>query len=402
MQRQPLYTAATVSAANEPMIPLSETTLGEEEAQAAADVVRSGWLTQGERVAHFERSFAAMVGTKHAIAVANCTLALELALDAVGVRPGDEVIVPALTFVATANAARRLGAIPVFADVTSEDDLTMSPADVARKRTAKTKAICPVHYAGYAADIDGIRAAAPGVAIIEDSAHAPGATLGAKQCGALGDVGVFSFFSNKNMTTGEGGMLTTDDDSLAATLRLSRAHGMTTSTLDRHRGHAFTYDVARVGTNARMDEIRAAIGTIQLRKLVAANAHRAQCTEWYRALLANVDGLQVPFAKHSRGASSHHLFVVLLPPAVDRSKVMASLRAQGVQSSIHYPPTHRFTAYQGQPSDVAITDRVASRILTLPLFSTMTRAQVERVCTALQNALRAASSDPGSFADQPA
>ncbi|MFO0557463.1 MAG: DegT/DnrJ/EryC1/StrS family aminotransferase [Polyangiales bacterium] len=369
------------------MIPLSETTLGEEEAQAAAEVVRSGWLTQGERVAHFERAFAAMVGAKHAIAVANCTLALELALDAVGVRAGDEVIVPALTFVATANAARRLGAVPVFADVASEEDLTMSPADVARKLTAKTKAICPVHYAGYAADIDGIRAAAPGVAIVEDCAHSPGATLGSKGCGALGNVGAFSFFSNKNMTTGEGGMLTTDDDALAVTLRLSRAHGMTTSTLDRHRGHAFTYDVARVGTNARMDEIRAAIGAIQLRKLAAANAHRAQCTEWYRALLADVAGLEAPFAKHARGASSHHLFVVLLPATVDRTKVMASLRAQGVQSSIHYPPTHRFSAYEGLAADVAVTDRVASRILTLPLFATMTRAQVERVCAALKRAL---------------
>lgn len=370
------------------MIPLSETTLGEEEAQAAADVVRSGWLTQGERVAAFERAFAQMVGCKHAIAVANCTLALEIALEAVGVRPGDEVIVPALTFVATANAARRIGAVPVFADVTSEADLTLSPSDVASKLSGKTRAICPVHYAGFACDIDAIRAASSGVAIVEDCAHAPGATLGDKGCGALGAVGAFSFFSNKNMTTGEGGMLTTDDDALAAAMRLCRAHGMTTSTLDRHRGHAFTYDVARVGTNARLDEIRAAIGAIQLRKLAAGNARRAACVARYRANLSAVPGLGIPFASHARGASANHLFVVLLPEGTDRAAVMTALRASGVQSSIHYPPTHHFSAYEGVDARVPTTDRVATRLLSLPLFSTMTDAQVDRVCAALEAALR--------------
>ncbi len=369
------------------MIPLSETTLGEEEAQAAADVVRSGWLTQGERVAAFERAFASMVGAKHGIAVANCTLALEIALDVVGVRAGDEVIVPALTFVATANAVRRMGAVPVFADVESEDDLTLSPSDVARKVTEKTKAICPVHYAGWAADIDAIRALAPGVAIVEDCAHAPGATLGERGCGTLGSVGAFSFFSNKNMTTGEGGMLTTDDDALAATLRLARAHGMTTSTLDRHRGHAFTYDVARVGTNARMDEIRAAIGAIQLRKLQGANEHRARCVAAYRERLRSVRGLQIPFSSVTRGRSAHHLFVVLLPSDAERAAVMAGLRERGVQSSIHYPPTHRFTAYEQSAADVPVTDRVASRLLSLPLFATMSEEQVERVCAALTDVL---------------
>jgi dTDP-4-amino-4,6-dideoxygalactose transaminase len=382
-----VYTAATVSTVNEPMIPLSETTLGEEEAQAAAAVVRSGWLTQGERVAAFERAFAAMVGTRHAIAVANCTLALELALEAVGVRAGDEVIIPALTFVATANAVRRLGATPVFADVASEDDLTMCPRDVARKRTERTKAVCPVHYAGWAADVDAIAGGAQGAAIVEDCAHAPGATLGARGCGALGAVGAFSFFSNKNMTTGEGGMLTTDDDALAAAMRLTRAHGMTTSTLDRHRGHAFTYDVARVGTNARMDEIRAAIGAIQLGKLQAANSHRAARVARYREALASVRGLEIPFSSVTRGASAHHLFVVLLPEGTDRAKVMAALRERGVQSSIHYPPTHRFSAYESVPADVPVTDRVAGRLLSLPLFATMTDEQVARVCEALKAAL---------------
>ena len=376
-----------MTAATLPMITLSETTLGEEEAQAAAAVVRSGWLTQGERVAAFERAFAVMAGTPHAIAVANCTVALELALEAVGVRAGDEVIVPALTFVATANAVRRLGAVPVFADVTSEDDLTMSPQDVARKRTKKTRAVCPVHYAGWAADVDAIARAADGAAIVEDCAHSPGATLGRRACGALGAVGAFSFFSNKNMTTGEGGMLTTHDEALASSLRLARAHGMTTSTLDRHRGHAYTYDVARVGTNARMDEIRAAIGAIQLRKLPANNALRAERVRWYRERLSSVDGLELPFSHVSRGESVDHLFVVLLPPGRDRGAVMSALRADGVQSSIHYPPTHTFKAYEGFEAILPVTDRVTPRLLTLPLHPTLERAQLDRVCDALVRAL---------------
>jgi dTDP-4-amino-4,6-dideoxygalactose transaminase len=372
------------------MIPLSETTLGDEEAEAAAAVVRSGWLTQGARVAAFEEAFAAKTGAKHAIAVANCTLALELALDAVGVRPGDEVIVPSLTFVATANAVRRLGATPVFADVTSEDDLTLSPSDVARKRTSRTRAVCPVHYAGFAADVDAIARAAEGLALVEDCAHAPGATLGARAVGTLGDVGAFSFFSNKNMTTGEGGMLTCSDDGLAAALRTMRSHGMTTSTLDRHRGHAYTYDVTRVATNARMDEVRAAIGAVQLRKLADGNARRAQCAQWYRERLSKRGDLCLPFASFDRGVSAQHLFVVLLPERCERAAVMAALRAQGVQSSIHYPPVHRFSAYASareHDRSLPVTERVSGRLLSLPLWSSMTLAHVERVCAALDEAL---------------
>jgi dTDP-4-amino-4,6-dideoxygalactose transaminase len=387
------------------IVPLAETTLGEDEARAAADVVRSGWLTQGARVAAFESAFAAMVGVPHAVAVANCTVGLELAYDAVGVRPGDEVIVPALTFVATANAARRLGATPVFADVTSERDLAIAPADVARRLSPRTRAICAVHYGGFPADVDALRALArdAGVALIEDCAHAPGARHRGVACGALGDVAAFSFFSNKNLSTGEGGMVTTTRDDIAARVRLLRAHGMTTTTWDRHRGHAFSYDVAAVGTNARMDEIRAAIGLIQLGRLSAGNAARATCVAHYRARLADVPGLTIPFADRadtsdtsdtsntSNGTdgttSAHHLFVVLLPPGTDREAVMTALRARGVQSSIHYPPTHRFSAYADSSPALPVTDAVFPRLLTLPLFSSMTTAQVDVVCDALRAAL---------------
>ncbi len=371
-------------------IPLSDTTLGEEEARAAAEVVRSGWLTQGERVSTFERAFAEMVTARHAVAVSNCTVGLEMAYGAVGVQPGDEVIVPALTFVATANAARRLGATVVFADVRSSDDLCIDPDDVRRKLTNRTRAVAAVHYAGFAADMVALRAITESarIALIEDCAHAPGTRTTAGACGALGDVGAFSFFSNKNMTTGEGGMLTTASDDIAERLRLMRSHGMTTTTWDRHRGHAFTYDVTSVGTNARMDEIRAAIGLIQLGRLVEGNGRRAACVARYRECLAGVPGLGIPFAAHPIDGVSHHLFVVLLPSDADRVEVMTALRAAGIQSSIHYPPTHQFSAYRDAAVSLPVTDAVATRLLTLPLFSSMTDAQVDEVCAALRAALR--------------
>jgi dTDP-4-amino-4,6-dideoxygalactose transaminase len=377
-------------------IPLTDVTLGDEEAEAAAAVVRSGWLTQGEGVAAFEREFAAMVGAPHAVAVNNCTVGLELAYAAAGVVAGDEVIVPALTFVATANAARRLGATAVFADVTSADDLCVSPRDVADKVTARTRAVVAVHYAGFAADVAALRAAldargASHVPIVEDCAHAPGASArdGAARCGDLGHVAAFSFFSNKNMTTGEGGMLTTRDPDVAAALRLLRSHGMTTVTWDRHRGHAFTYDVARVGTNARLDEIRAAIGRVQLRKLAASNARRAEVVAWYREA-TSARGVETPFTKGRYGDGSHHLFVVLLPDGTDRLKLMAAMREGGVQTSVHYPPTHRFTAYADTPASLPVTDAVAARLLTLPLGPSMTRAQVDRVMEVFDAGLAAA------------
>lgn len=385
------------------VVALSETTLGEEEALAAAEVVRSGWLTQGERVGAFERAFAEKVGVPHAVAVANCTVGLELAYDAAGVGPGDEVLVPALTFVATANAARRRGAIPVFVDVVSEDDLTMDPGDAAQKITKKTRAIVPVHYAGFAADMRALDAVAKGAAavLVEDCAHSPGAMEEpahvalrpkagpARATGALGALGVFSFFSNKNMTTGEGGMITTLDEATAVRVRALRSHGMTTGTWDRHRGHAYTYDVVEVGTNARMDEVRAAIGKIQLGRLDGANAKRRALVRAYRARLAgNVPGLAIPFTERDLGASSNHLFVVLLPEGTDRLAVMAALRAKGIQSSIHYPPTDGFTAYASAERDaLPVTHRVAGRLLTLPLYATMTEAQVDLVCDALVAAL---------------
>lgn len=370
-------------------IPLFELELGEEEIRAVESVLRSRWLTMGERIQEFERTFAVFTGSRHAFAVSNCTAALHLANMALGIGPGDEVIVPSLTFVATANAIRYVGAKPVFAEVIAETDWTISPADIERKITPHTRAISVVHYAGFPCDMEAIRAIADkhGLAVIEDCAHSPGATLANRALGTLGDVGCFSFFSNKNMTTGEGGMIVTDRDDLAAAFRGLRSHGMTTMTLDRHKGHAFTYDVTALGYNYRMTEMHAAMGIEQLKRLPGWNAQRSECVAWYREALGDLPGITVPFVEH-RGSSAYHIMPVLLPAGVERQAVMESLRARGIQSSIHYRPIHTFSAFANEPaSGLALTETIGARALTLPLFPAMTRAQVETVVAGLRAAL---------------
>ena len=251
-------------------VPLADVVLGPEEIEAVTQVLQSGWLSMGPKTQEFEARFAQFLGVKHAFAVANGTAALHLACEVVGLSPGDEVLCPALTFVASANAILYTGAKPVFVDVTGPHDLNLSPEDAAAKVTARTRAIMVVHYGGYPVDLDAIAALARrrGLAIIEDCAHAPGAVYhsaqGPRSAGTLGDVGCFSFFANKNMTTGEGGMVVTNNDELAGKIKTARSHGMTTLTWDRHRGHSFSYDVVAKGYNYRLDEMRAALGLVQL------------------------------------------------------------------------------------------------------------------------------------------
>ena len=234
-------------------------------------------------------------------------------------------------------------------------------------------------------------AASGGFAVVEDAAHAPGATLDGRPCGSMGAIGCFSFFSNKNLPVGEGGMLVTNDDDLSERLRLLRSHGMTTLTWDRHRGHAHSYDVVAHGFNYRLDEIRAAMALVQLRRLADANAERARVVERYRALLDDVEGISLPFRRQPDGASSsYHLAVALLPPDVDRGEVREALAARRIQTSVHYPPIHSFTAFRElSPRPLPRTDALAERILTLPLYPHLTDEQVELVAEALLAAVRA-------------
>ena len=233
------------------IVPLSDIKFEKEEQDAVRNVLESGWLTMGAVTQKFEEEFCAYTHNKHAFAVSNATVALHMACLALGIGPGDEVIVPSLTFVATANAVRYVGAQPVFADICSENDLTISLDSIRRVATPRTRAVIVMHYAGYACDMPAILAWAEEnrLPVIEDAAHAVGSWLQDRHLGTWGAAGCFSFFSNKNLSTGEGGMLVTDDDNLAEKFKLLRSHGMTSLTWDRHQGHAWSYDVVDLGYN---------------------------------------------------------------------------------------------------------------------------------------------------------
>jgi len=374
-------------------ISLSDVDFGPEEMAAVQEVLASRWLTMGAVTQKFEQAFAAYVGCRHAIAVTNATAGLHLACVAAGVKAGDEVILPSLTFVATANAVLYAGGTPVFADITSPLDLNVSVRAIEACITGHTRAIIVMHYGGYACDMQAVLALAKkhGLRVIEDAAHAVGSQLDGRMLGTVGDVGVYSFFSNKNMTTGEGGMLVTDDDDLAAQMRLMRSHGMTSLTWDRHQGHAWDYDVVALGYNYRIDELRSALGLVQLEKLPANNARRRLLTDAYRAALQELaPEIEIPF-EHYRGISAAHLMPVLLPPGMERNTFMGRMKDRGIQTSHHYPPIHHFTAYRSNPAipqrPLPVTDEAAQREVTLPLYATLREEDVLTVVEAVREAL---------------
>lgn len=371
-------------------IPLFELNFDENEERAMLEVLRSRWISTGPRTAELEATFARHIGVKHAIALSNCTAALHLALAALGVGPGDEVIVPSLTFVATVNAVGYVGATPVFADVVGAHDLSIDPAQVERLITPRTKVILPMHYAGFACDMGALGALARGhgLKIVEDAAHAPDSYYGERRLGSLGDVNCFSFFSNKNVSCGEGGMITTDSDALAAHVRLMRSHGMTTMSYDRAKGHATAYDVVARGYNYRMDDMRSALVLEQLKKLARDTQRRGALRAAYVERLRGVEGLTVPYLEH-RHPSSNYIFPVVLNGggAARRDAIRNDLGARGIQTSVHYPAVHRFSIYRERAGHLPRTEHVADHEITLPLFGSMTMEQLEQVTAALVDSL---------------
>jgi dTDP-4-amino-4,6-dideoxygalactose transaminase len=384
-------------------VPLADLDYGEEEDQAVLDVLHSRWLTMGGVTQAFEQEFSEMLSSNPAdgkplrtYAVSNATEALHLACQAVGIGPGDEVIVPSLTFVATANAVLYTGAEVVFADIVSQDDLTIDPNSIASLINERTRAILVMHYAGYPCQMPAILALALGhnLVVIEDAAHAPGAWLERQALGTLGEVGCFSFFSNKNLSTGEGGMLATYQPELGEKIRLMRSHGMTSLTWDRHRGHAYTYDVVELGYNYRIDEIRAALGRVQLQKLEKNNQKRREITHIYwQALQASDVGLPFAWTEAVPGIQpACHIFPLLLPERIARLAFIDRLRDKGIQTSIHYPPIHQFQYYQqrysNRPVDLPGTESAACREVTLPLYPGMQDWQINLVIESVIEAIR--------------
>lgn len=367
-------------------IPLSDLDLGQAEEDAVTRVVRSQWLTLGAECDAFEREFAEFLGAEAAVGLSSCTAALHLACAALGVSPGDEVVVPTLTFVATANAVGMTGGTPVLADSIGPEDFTLDPADVERRITERTRGIICVHYAGFPCRMDAITDICDrhGLFLIEDVAHAPGARWDGRMLGTIGDVGCFSFFGNKNLTTGEGGMAVAREAAVHDRIKLLRSHGMTASSWDRFQGHAFDYDVVSVGFNYRPTELASAVGRVQLSKLRERNERRRALLERYQAQLDPIEGIAAPFAGR-KGAA--HLSVALVDDADRRDPLREALREDGIQTSLHYPPIHLFSHYRDTyglaEGDLPVAEDLMSRAVTLPLYGTMPEESVDLVCESI-------------------
>jgi dTDP-4-amino-4,6-dideoxygalactose transaminase len=328
---------------------------------------------------------------KHAFAVSNGTAALHIACKVLVIGSGDEVITPSLTFVATTNVILYVNAIPVFADITSLDNFNISPEDISKKITDKTKGIIVVHYGGYPCDMDTIIdiARQNKLNVIEDAAHAPGAEYKGKKLGTIGDIGCFSFFANKNLVTGEGGMIVTNDDSLAERIKNIRSHGMTTLTWDRRQGHAHSYDVVEIGYNYRISEIESALGLVQLKKLGKNNKRRGEVTQRYRDQLENVTGISIPF-QNCEGKPSYHILPILLKENISRENVVEGLKTKGIQTSLHYPPIHLLSSYHRmfgyKEGMLPITEFVGQHEVTLPLYPMLTEKDVQYIVDCFKEA----------------
>ncbi len=374
-------------------VTLADNTVDEQEIAAVTEVLRSRWLSAGAQTAAFEREFADRIGADDAVAVSSGTAALHLAVMALDLGPADEVIMPALTFVASAAVVALAGATPVLADVCAPDDLTVDPVDVARLITARTRAVVAMHYAGYPADLAALRMVCDrhGAVLIEDAAHAPVVEYDGRMLGTHGDIGCFSFFATKNVTSGEGGMVLARDQAVRDRIRLARSHHLTTSTWDRLSTGDASYDVAGIGLNYRPTEVSAALGRVQLGRLDRDRQRRRELVATYREVLAAAPELVLPFAGRT-GDSALHLMPVVLPEGTDRGAVREGLAAAGIQTSVHYPPVHHLSTYRDSAgagrSALTVTDAVAPRLLSLPLHSRMSDDDAVLAGRALLSCLR--------------
>jgi dTDP-4-amino-4,6-dideoxygalactose transaminase len=363
--------------------------IGEEEIAGVVDALRSGWITTGPRVKAFEDALAAYVGAPHAIAVSSATAGLHLALAALDVGPGDEVIVPTMTFASTANVVRHLGATPVLVDV--GPDFNVAAAQVADALTSRTRAVIPVHFGGQPCDLDPILEVArrAGLAVVEDAAHAVGARYRERGIGTVGDVTVFSFYATKNLTTGEGGMITTGDAALADRLRRLTLHGMSRDAWKRYTSvGSWYYEITEAGYKANMTDLQAAIGLPQLARLPAALERRRRLAARYTAALAAAPHLTLP-PVHGDRRHAWHLFVVLLRLEAlrcDRAAVIDALREENIGTSVHFIPVHLHPAYRAigyKPGDFPRAEALYAATISLPLYPSLADDDVDAVVAAL-------------------
>jgi dTDP-4-amino-4,6-dideoxygalactose transaminase len=372
------------------IIPLFDLNFDEKEEQAVLEVLKSKWISTGPKCQEFEQKFSGMLHVDHAVATANCTVSLHLALLLTGIKPGDEVICPSLTFVATVNAIRYVDANPVFADVKSPEDPTIDPEEIKRLITPRTKAIMVMHYGGFACDMDRIMdiAGQHNLKVIEDACHGPMAEYKGKKLGTIGDIGCFSFFSNKNISTGEGGMLVTNNEMYAKKARLLRSHGMTSLSYERSKGHSTEYDVVELGYNYRMDDIRAALGVVQLDKLLPDLEKRVQVRQWYIEALVDNPQIIIPFRDYPY-FSSNYIFPIVLKDAgaEKRDEIRNKLAENGIQTSMHYPAVHRFSIYKNHYRELENTDYIVQSLITLPMFGRLLANQIKYISNSIKNTI---------------
>ena len=394
LRTDPTASAAATAPEAPRWLPFSEPLIGEEEIDGVVRCLRSGWLTSGPLVAEFEDAFATYLGVKHALAVNSCTSALHLALEAVGVGPGDEVITSPMTFTATAAVIEHLGARPVLADCEPRT-LNLDPGAVAAAVTPRTKAILPVHFAGQACAMDALEdlARRHGLAVVEDAAHAlPTRAADGRLVGTIGDATCFSFYVTKTITTGEGGMVTTDRDDLAERMKVMRLHGMSKDAWRRYaKGGSWSYDIVAPGFKYNLPDVAAALGIVQLRRSEEFRARRAEIARAYDEGLAGIPGVHTPVVADA-DAHAWHLYVIQVDPdvlSIDRDGFIRELTDRGIGVSVHFIPLHRHTYYRDRygfaPGDLPVAQRAFERILSLPIYPKMDDADVARVVHAVRD-----------------
>ena len=371
-------------------IPLFDLNFDAVEEKAVIETLRSKWISTGPKTQEFEDKFADMLGINYALATSNCTAALHLAMILAGVKKDDEVICPSLTFVATANAIKYVGAKPVFCDIKSYEDLTIDPDKLIKLINSQTKAIMVMHYAGFPCDMDRIMAIAKEkkLKVIEDACHGPLSEYNNKKLGTIGDIGCFSFFSNKNMSTGEGGMLVTDNENIYNKVKLLRSHGMTTLSYERSKGHGTSYDVVDLGYNYRMDDIRASIGLVQLKKLKKDLDKRSFIREQFIEELKGVNKIHIPFLKH-KSFVSNYIFPIILKDSDSefRDRMRKILAEKGIETSIHYSAIHQFSIYNHEKVLLPVTEYVSENAITLPMHGNLNTKDVKYICNSIKEVI---------------
>lgn len=379
-------------------VPFALPEIDETDIEAVVGVLQSRWLTTGPKVREFESTFAELLGVRHAVAVNSATAALHLALDAIGLRPGDEVIIPTMTFTACGEVVRYFDAIPVLVDV-EPDTMCVDVDSVRAAITPRTRAIMPVHLAGQAANMDGITdlARENGLAVIEDCAHAFPAGHRGRPLGTLGDLGTFSFYATKTVTTGEGGMLITNDDQYAERARVMSLHGMSRDAWKRYTATgSWRYDVVAPGFKYNMTDMAAALGISQLAKMERMWHRRAEIAGRYSAVFGQRPELETPTCRVPQEHAWHLYILRLNLPhlSIDRDAFMQELRARGIGTSVHFIPLHTFSYYReayGAERVFPVADREFQRTLSLPIYSAMTDDDVDHVIAAVMDVVLAHS-----------